>query len=190
MPDWDDFLPAADQWFVSYSVPPAATTVKLFAIGHTVELYLKATSTKLTKDISRAIKFGHKIKELWDDCKLLDPNFMPNYEIRDTVFNSDFMHKHGRDLTQNDQDHFLHNSELYYIAKHLPDLKYIGAPLKTITPDYSLAFIHPNDYWIMFLKEIRNYLRYPQGRLDWIKVYIDRKSIPTESAEFLTKLYN
>ena len=95
MSNWYDFLDTADQFFISYSISPSLIPVKLFEIGHTVELYLKATSTKLTGDIDRAIKFGHNIKAIWDECKKLDGSFLPNYEIRDTIFNSDFIKNNG-----------------------------------------------------------------------------------------------
>jgi hypothetical protein len=82
--EWDCFLDVADQWFVAYSVPPYDTAVKLFMIGHAVELYLKAANTKITDDIKRAIGFKHRVKQIWSDCKSHDPTFMPNYEIRES----------------------------------------------------------------------------------------------------------
>jgi hypothetical protein len=75
MSNWYDFLDTADQFFISYSISPSLIPVNRFEIGHTVELYLKTTNTKLTGDTDRAIKFGHNIKAIWDECKKLDSSF-------------------------------------------------------------------------------------------------------------------
>ena len=87
MYEWNSFLIAADEWFITYSLPPIIMGVKFFAIGHTVELYLKAANTKITGDIERAIRFRHQIKAIWDDCKAKDSDFMPKYEIRNEIYN-------------------------------------------------------------------------------------------------------
>jgi hypothetical protein len=93
MSNWDDFCDTADQFFISYSISfeEPLLPVKLFEIGHTIELYLKAAYIKKTGDIEKAIKFNHRIKQIWYDCKVLDSTFMPNYEIKDSIFNSDFI---------------------------------------------------------------------------------------------------
>ena len=161
MADWDDFLWPADQWFVAYATAPPAPAVTLFAIGHTVELYLKAAFMKQTGDEQQAMAFNHKIKRLWDTLKANDPAFMPSYELRDVVYNSDFAKFHGKNLSHDTWMHFIKNQELYWIAKHLADLKYIGVRLKTIEHPGWLGMEHPNDYWIAFLKELRGYLQYP-----------------------------
>ena len=109
MHEWHSFLEAADEWFITYSLPPPLTCVKLFAVGHTVELYLKAANTKFTKDINSAINFGHNIKSIWNDCKR-DSKFMPSFEIRDSVFNRDFLLvKEVKSLDKDDRLHFFDN---------------------------------------------------------------------------------
>lgn len=190
MHEWDSFLWAADEWFISYSLPPSLPHVNLFAIGHTIELYLKAANTKFTKDIDRAINFGHNIKCIWDDCKK-DPKFMPNFEIRDSVFNSDFLSgSRTKGSAKADQLHYLKNQELYILAKHLPDLKYLGAPLKTVKGAYALGYIHPNPYWIAFLKELRDYIGHPKkGRLDVIAHHLQEGDLPPQSIQYLKGLY-
>jgi len=60
--DWYCFLTAADEWFVTYSLPPwSFGTVKLFCLSHVVELYLKASYAKMTGSVERAVGCGHKI---------------------------------------------------------------------------------------------------------------------------------
>jgi len=196
MYEWHSFVWAADEWFITYSLPPPLPNVKAFAIGHTLELYLKAANTKITGDIDRAIGFGHELKHIWDDCKLRDQNFMPSFEIRDSVFKSDFFKLSSsrglkNKLNKDDIGHFLKNQELYVIAKHLPDLKYLGAPLKTIKGAFAFGFIHPNPYWIMFFKELRGYLGHPQkGRVDIISDHIDKRDLPVQSIQYLEDLYS
>ena len=190
MYEWHSFLEAADEWFITYSLPPPLTCVKLFAIGHTVELYLKAVNTKVTGDIERVIKLGHGIKSIWDDCKEQDPNFMPSFEIRDSVFNANLFKDGGRSLDRADYEHFLEDQELYIVAKILPDLKYLGAPLKKIEGAFSIGFVHPNPYWINFFKELRGYIGHPdKSRLDLISYHIEKRDLPQESIRYLSGLY-
>lgn len=165
-------------------------SVKFFAIGHTVELYLKAANTKITGDIERAIRFGHQIKAIWDDCKVNDSAFMPKYEIRDDIYNMDLQNRPYERLNQEDGIHLGNNYELYIIAKYLPDLKYLGAPLKTMKGAAGLGLIFPNDYWIDFLKDMRRYLGHPEeGKMDKISYHIDRSPMPPETVDFLKSLY-
>lgn len=190
MYDWHSFLWAADEWFITYSLPPVLIHVKFFAIGHTVELYLKAANTKITGDIERAIRFGHQIKAIWDDCKAKDPTFMPQYEIRDDIYNRDLLSSPFEGLNKEDIIHLGNNYELYIIAKYLPDLKYLGAPPKTMKGKAGLGLIFPNTYWIDFLKDMRRYLGHPEeGRMDTISFHIDSSTMPPETVSFLKRLY-
>lgn len=192
MYEWHSFLWTADEWFITYSLPPQDLVhVKLFAIGHTVELYLKAANTKITGNIDGAIKFGHNIKAIWDDCKSHDKKFMPNFEIRDCVFNTDlFTGEIQKRLSGDDLKNYFHNQELYTIAKLLPDLKYLGAPLKSIKGQCTLGSFHPNPYWINFLRELRAYLEYPQkDKVDIIKHHIYGGDLPAQSIDYLKGLY-
>ena len=190
MYEWHSFLIAADEWFITYSLPPMLMNVKFFAIGHTVELYLKAANTKITGDIERAMKFGHNLKAIWDDCKAKDSAFMPQYEIRDDIYNRDLLLSPYEGLNAEDTLHLGNNYELYIIAKYLPDLKYLGAPPKTMKTEAGLYFLYPNSYWIDFLKDMRRYLGHPEksGR-DTISFHIDRGTMPPETVRFLKMLY-
>ncbi len=124
--DWDSFLIAADEWIVNYSLPVMRlTSVKLFSVGHALELYLKASNTKINGDIDRAIKFGHDLPRIWADCKQHDPEFLPEYQLRDTVLARDLLdHADYSKLAKEDVMHFLQNQELYVVVKYLADLKY------------------------------------------------------------------
>jgi hypothetical protein len=192
MHKWDSFLSAADEWFITYSLPPALPCVKLFAIGHVVELYLKAANTKLTNDIERAIDFGHNIKAIWDQCKRQSINFMPNFEIKGSVFEKNFLSADVvKRLDKAELMHFLKNQEFYVIAKYLKDLKYLGAPLKSVKNAYAVGFVHPNPYWIEFLREIRDYIGHPQkDRQDIIANHLQAGDLPNQSINYLESLYH
>jgi hypothetical protein len=190
MYEWHSFLWAADEWFITYSLPPVLIHVKFFAIGHTVELYLKAANTKITGDIDRAIRFGHQVKAIWDDCKAKDSAFMEEYEIRDDIYDRDLLTRPYEGLNEENRIHLGNNYELYIIAKYLPDLKYLGAPPKTMKGQAGLALIYPNTYWIGFLKDMRRYLGHPEeGRMDIISFHIDNSTMPPETVHFLKMLY-
>jgi hypothetical protein len=54
--DWRAFLWPADEWLFLFATPPGGLiSVKLFSIGHALELYLKAVYAKLTGDVKAAI---------------------------------------------------------------------------------------------------------------------------------------
>lgn len=190
MYEWYSFLEAADEWFITYSLPPPLRDVKFFAIGHTVELYLKAAYTKITGDIDRAISFGHKVKAIWDACKGKDPAFMPQYEIRNDIYNRDLLPSPYEGLNEEERLHLGNNFELYMIAKYLPELKYLGAPPKKMKTEDGLYVIYHNGYWIYFLKEMRRYLGHPgEGRKDTISFHIKHSTMPPETVRFLKRLY-
>jgi len=188
---WFSFLWTADEWFINYTLPPALAQVKLFIIGHSIELYLKAAYTYISDDVNKAISFGHRIKSLLDACKELVPSFMPSYEIRDKVLETIFDPNQNLDHLEKDNlEHYFAHQELYFIAKMLPDLKYLGAPLKTIKGPYGLVQMERNPYWIDFLTEIREFIDYPRADLqDIIKYHLEEDDLPHESQAYLRLLY-
>jgi hypothetical protein len=168
------------------------TGVKLFCIGHAVELYLKASYTKITNNIDKAIRFNHNIYKLFKACKDMDINFMPNHNIIETIINSDILESKFDSLNLGEELHFefLKNQELYIICKMLPDLKYLGAPIKSIKGGYSLGWVFPNNYWIYFFREIRKYIGHPEaGKIDVIAQHIESNDIPEISVSYLKGLY-
>jgi hypothetical protein len=189
--DWDDFLWSADEWIVNYSLPVMRlTSVKLFSIGHALELYLKAGNTKITGDIERAIKFGHELPLIWKDCKENDPTFLPDYELRETVLAHNLLDQNGYSkLSKDDAIHFLQNQELYVVVKYLADLKYLGAPLKRIKGAYALAVVFPNPMWADLFRAFRVYLGHPEaGKLDMLQEHISDSQLPQFSVQFLRQI--
>lgn len=186
--EWDAFLRAADEWIISYSLPPATlNAVKLFSIGHALELYLKAANTKISGDIERAISFGHDIPKIWADCKSRDPTFLSDYELRQSVLSRKLLDVNDYEqLDKDDLVHFLRNQELYIIAKYLADLKYLGAPLKKVKGAFALGYSFPNPLWIGLFRQMRSYLGHPQeGRLDLIRHHLEENDIPSSSTHYL-----
>jgi uncharacterized protein (DUF1919 family) len=107
----------------------------------------------------------------------------------ESVYNSNFLGGTPA-LNRDDLLHYLKNQEFYYITKHLPDLKYLGAPLITHQGPFGIGFIAQNDYWIRFLKELRLYLNHPApNRPDWIRHHIEEQDIPPTSIRYLNQLF-
>lgn len=128
---WNSFLRTADEWIINYSLPfPQLVSVQLFSIGHAFELYLKAANSRLSGSIAAAMKFSHRIDDMWNDCKTRDPDFLPGFELRPSVLKcSDLLGENGDrgELSADDLRHFVKYQPIYIIAKHLADLKYLGA---------------------------------------------------------------
>ena len=186
--EWSAFLSSADEWIVDYSLPVVPlTSVKLFAVGHALELYLKAANAKLSGSVEDAVKFGHNLHALWFDCKARDTGFLPMYELRPAVLERDLLnHESYCRLDANDLGHFLENQELYVVTKYLPDLKYLGAPLKKIAGAYALGFVHPNPKWAELFRALRLYLGHPEtGRADTIRHYTEAGVVSGASLQFL-----
>ncbi len=191
--DWHVFLQPADQWLINYSLLPtdlSLTAVQLFSVGHALELYLKAVNSKLTGDIYAAVEWGHKVDRIWDDCKKRDPKFLPTYELRMAVLSRDILDPNDYSNWANeDLLHFVKYQELYTVAKHLADLKYFGAPLKSIKGAFACAWVFPNPMWADLFREIRIYLGLPEnGQLDFISYYLENASLPSTSIDFLNQV--
>ncbi len=196
MNDWCWFLEPADEWFVTYAMIPLVPgflNVTMFSIGHTVELCLKGVVMKQTgASVGEIIKkYGHDIEKLWRKCKS-DQDFMPDYEIRDSVLKANLLERgFEKELiksSKSDFESYSKHQELYFLAsRYLPDLKY-GAVAKRGV--YPMTYYHPNPYWIGFVKELRRYLEYPSpGRQDFIRFMIDEGNLPLRVAQYLEELY-
>ena len=184
---------AADEWIINYSLPSRpffSIGVKLFSVGHAFELYLKAANTKITGDIDRAIKFGHNLPKIWRDCEAQDRNFLPGWELRASILARNLFDSKDYDkLDKDDLQQFLKHQEIYVVAKHLMDLKYLGAPLKSIKGAYAMALFFPNPTWAKLLRDFRRYLGHPQkGKLDIIQYHIEQGELPANSLEFLREV--
>ncbi|MDQ3017647.1 MAG: hypothetical protein M3R25_13135 [Bacteroidota bacterium] len=188
---WGSFLHTADEFIIAYASCTGNTiSAPLFLIGHAVELYLKSAYTKQTRDIDAAVNFGHRIYDLWNACKSIDDKFMPQYELRDNVFQCPFLEKDiVKLLSHEDCIHFLENQEFYIVSKYLPDLKYLGAPLKKIKGAYAIPFACHNPYWIKFFKELRSYLEYPGvNSHNWFELSIEI-GVTISTEQYLKEFY-
>jgi len=191
--NWNCFLQSADEWLITYALPPQRFIfVKLFAIGHVVELHLKASYAKLSGSVDEAIRFGHDIPKLWNACKI-DNTFMPRFELRSAVLNTEILNTEAlsQQLSADDRNHLFANMEFYIVAKYLADLKYLGAPLKKIDKAYAIGGNFPNIYWIHFLKEVRAFLDTPtKERVDYVDYYLKEGILPVDAAVYLEQLFS
>jgi len=190
---WNCFLDAADEFLIAYAKISLGATVpiQLFIIGHAVELYLKAANAKITGDVNKSVKFGHNLYGLWKACKT-DSTFMPNFEIRESLFKIPFYEEDiYKKCSEEESTHFIENNNLYTIMKHQMDLKYGGAPFKTIKGGYMMLCLCHNPYWIKFFKEIRKFLKYPsENNADHIKFQIQNGYLTNEAKNYLEQLYH
>jgi hypothetical protein len=193
---WRSFLHTADEWFVAYALIPVGVSlpsVTMFSVGHTVELYLKAVYARHIGSVDDAIGYGHNIKGLWDACKTHDRNFMPDYEIRDEVYEVYTLERGERfeeRFSEDDWESYRKLPELYLVAKYLPDLRYFWSPFRSIEGEYAMSSMHPNPSWIEFFRELRRYLGHPSpGELDFIRHQIDAGSLPDSARRYLERLY-
>ncbi len=189
--EWDCFLWSADEWIVNYAMPVhPMLAVKLFSIGHALELYLKATHSKLSGSVPEAIAFRHRLPQLLAACKTLDPAFLRDWELRDTVLKRDLLDlKDYMQLPRADLESFLRHQELYVVAKHLADLKYAGAPWKGGGTSRGSFLMHTHPMWSALFREIRQYLEYPRpGRTDPLRYYLEDGKLPPSAAAFLREI--
>lgn len=189
--EWDCFLWAADEWIVNYSLLKVSIpAVQLFSVGHAFELYLKAASSQISGDVDRAVGFGHNVIGLWRDCKGGDRAFLPEFELRQVVLDCNLLNadEYGR-LGQNDLKHFLQYQEIYVVSKYLPDLKYLGAPMKRIAGAFAVGSWSRHPMWAELIRSIRQYLGHPvDGRIDKLQYFIDQADLPVASREFLRSI--
>jgi hypothetical protein len=187
--DWKCFVSVADQWIISYSAPPdALSAVKIFSVGHALELYLKACYTKLTEDIDRAIRFGHDIPAIWFACKNLDSNFLPGRDLRQRVLETNLLS--WNDYEQLDSDdllHFLQHQEFYLVCKHLMDLKYVGAPLKTAKGPMAFGWVSRNPLWADLFHDLRLYLNCQEPGV-LFSHFMEHGNLPKGSIMFLNQV--
>jgi hypothetical protein len=161
---WKYFARLGDEFIISYSKltgqTPAAT---VFNIGHAVELYLKAIILKLKPD-SNVLKFGHDVGRLLKKINSLESELLVNFQLDERFYAKFIDKKIGQEIDHNDTkySHFLVHQELYWVAKYLVHIKYLGTP-KTKLPESYVFYCTPcSQYWIAILKEIRKFLNWPK----------------------------
>jgi len=191
---WNAWLYSANEWLINYSLPPHdLLSVKLFSIGHCLELYLKAYITKQTGSYEKATKHGHKIISLWQECISHNSEFLANYELRENILACDVLNQRDckSNLSEEDFLYYPRYNELFIIAKHLPDIKYLGLPWKTANlRSRNIMCFYLNPMWIDIIKSIRSHLEIPYDRQqDIISLHInDYRDLPQESRDYLSLL--
>jgi hypothetical protein len=194
MHDWRSFLWPADEWVVAYSILPLGLTqVQLFSIGHACELYLKAANTKITGDAQCAVQFGHRLKDIRDDCKARAPTFMPTYDILDSVYRLGVNELSSGlamgKLVGAERDNYVKHRELYVVFRMLPDLKYLGAPMKSVKGPFAIGSMFPSDYWIDYVRSLRSFLGHPDSNhLDALREAAEGDELPQRSRIFLNRI--
>ncbi len=188
------FINLADQFLVEYSLPGAimGQTIKLFLMGHAIELYLKAA---YIKNFNPKTITGHDLAKVFKECKNADPLFMPEYDLKEAVLNPNYSIDEDSPFNEDDR-HYLDNQDFYTLAKWGGHLKYFGTPIpqfsstKPLQGSQVIATMFPNPYWIGFIKELRKYLDHPQeGCIDYIKYYLESTELPAASKDYLSGLY-
>jgi len=185
---WHICAQAGDEWLITYALSPNLGAVTLFAVGHAVELYLKAVNLKC----DGKTRLSHEIKDLWDDCKRRDAAFMPSYEIRQSALDAPLFS--GRNefefLNAADCESFFSNMGLYLVAKLLPDLKYAGLEMQRHSGPFARGSVYPDPYWIKFFSGLRAYLQYPAPEYrDPIAQHLRSGDVPARAREYLRGLY-
>lgn len=178
---WNGYLVDAEDFFISYmtacEIPNLSTC--LFLIGHSVELFLKAVFIKQTNDENTAINTAHNVRELFELCQGNDLHFMPNLGFKGTFqelygisrrANENLTHNRARidGFTCDEVDkftHFIEHQEFYYISENLMNLKYYHSRWRGRNPFFRLnriyvPTIHPNPFWIGFVKDVERYFGY------------------------------
>ena len=184
---WESFLGPADEWLLAYAaLPIVLTSVHLFAIGHSVELYLKAAVAKRSGKYMTAIKRRHDIGLLLQDCATV----LPEYQLQPNVLAQSPLSAEAYDaLPESDREHYDQHAPLYIVAARLADWKYWGAPRKEPGP-MAFAFVYPDDYWIGFFRTIRGFLEWPRpNKLDRIARALEGSELGPAGRAFLAQLY-
>lgn len=195
MSDWKSFVIIADEFVISYANPPFtyAIMAKSFIIGHTVELYLKAVYIKQTGEIDKVIWYGHKIDKLLLECKRNDEKFLPSYDLREHILNTNLLRPEDLKniLGKDDFLHFLQHQDLYIIAKYIQDLKYFGTKMKNHSGgEVAVTWQYPNIYFAELIRQIRNYLGCNTDRKSSLHFYLEdnNERIPQSARNFLERI--
>jgi hypothetical protein len=212
---WIDFPWLADEWFVVYAYSHRSlTSVTMFALAHSVELYLKgcvakheflvatnirgmtdAERTKCEEDsVKKAVDYNHRLFDIWKALKAADPSFMPGFDLLDSVlsvaFTDDEEELHSK-LPSIASSNYREHRELYLVMRYIADLKYLGGPMKKEMHPY---FSHDlrSDYWIKFFTSIRKWIWEGQAHYtDRMSILVhdaDRSGMPPEVVEYLNRL--
>ncbi len=150
-----DFLILADQWLVHYASTTSNTPIPtLFAVGHALELYLKAALLKCDKEFN-VRKRGHDILPMISILKN-DYNVLKSLDVNDHIM--DHYLNGSIELFESDSsdaENYRNNIEFYWVARLLKDIKYLGTYCESIKNGYFLVVKARNPYWIPIIRELR-----------------------------------
>lgn len=179
----------AEDFFIFYMMTCENSFLnnRLFLIGHSVELYLKAIYIKQTGDIDGAMNNKHNVRRLFELCQAGNPPFMPNFSFKGNFeelhtiankvysgisFPAGLNASLAANLTTEETEkfkHFIEYQEFYLVSENLLNLKYFYSPWKGNAfwkkMQKSIAFVFPNPFWIDFVKEAKEYLGYDTGAI-------------------------
>jgi HEPN domain-containing protein len=179
---WKYFARIGDEFIIAYSKltgqTPAAT---VFNIGHAIELYLKAVILKLDPE-TNVFNYGHDVGELLTAINSMEPGLLVRFQLNPEFYAKFIDKKIGDNIDYDDPDYpeFLTHQELYWVAKYLMHIKYLGTP-KTKLPESYVFYSTPcSHYWIAFLKEVRQFLNWPKEGGDYDSI---RDSVQYNTSE-------
>jgi len=163
----------------------------MFCIGHAVELYLKAVFLKLDPTVD-VTKKSHRVGEMLAEVQNRAPGLLAGYTLRDLVYQK-FMSNPLIPLAQTadpDYEHYIQHQELYWVARYLQDLKYLGTVHKQMPDQFAVLAMSCNPHWETFFHELRRYLAWPeQGAwFDHIGRFMASNSAPPPVQRFLAAL--
>lgn len=214
---WSGFLWDAEEFFISYMATCDIRNLnnRLFLIGHSIELFLKAIRIYQINDVNRVMSESHDVRSLFGKCQAGAPPFMPGFSFKGTFEElygiSKKVNKYLSDnlinienititdcLTEDEKEkyiHFIENQEFYFISENLMNLKYFHSPWKSQNgyrffqlKGINIVTMYPNPFWIGFVKNAYNYLGYnPDQIKERLGAYNDGLSMNSKS--WLSGLY-
>lgn len=179
-----------DQWLLGYlHLPGSAAPVPLFSVGHAVELYLKAVFLKHDPKLD-VRKKGHRIDKMLSEIRVSHPPLLASYELRDSAY-AKFNLSSPLPISavvDPDYEHFIRHQELYWVARHLADIKYLGTIHNNLSPNFAVACMPANPYWANFFREIREHLGWPEVGMWADHIGAAAGALPSQAIPFLRAL--
>ena len=188
--EWQRFAELGDQFLIGYSKLDGGTpAVTLFNVGHAVELYLKALLLKDDPQCDVGKKYGHQVDKMILDLAPSHQSALSAYLLRSSVYQK-FMHQlvPAIETADPDYEHYVLNQEMYWVARYLADLKYLGSKHKKMPDTYAVFCVPCNPYWLNFFLAMRTELGWPILGMwsDPIRNFLGRNHTNSVSTNFLS----
>lgn len=150
------WINAADEFIISYlhhieirlsnkEVPFTSIFNRLFLIGHSIELYIKAAYIKTFNDFP---KTNHDLLKVINIIQERNPQFLNEINISNAQVEKYSLNEQARVSEPND--------DLIRILKYIPDFKYPANHKRFST--FSFSDIEPNKLYAQFIKKLRGYI--------------------------------